>query len=582
MTRGLNQVFIMGSVGTSNLTENIGRPKQVLIVNVTRMGDLVQMGTLLGRLAEEWPGCAVDLIIDRRFAPVAALLPGLREVVAYDFHELIDESRTAVKDLVSLYREMAEWVRPLAERRYDRIINLTFNRASALMVGTIGSSDIRGARTAWDGGTVIGNPWMAYFADMHHFRRINRFNLVDIYALGGSGPGAFTPLKLTIEREERERAYRALSADGHERMEWIAVQAGASDVMKAWRPQLFGRTLALLSKQWSGGIMFLGAEPEKETVAQVVREYQAAGGTNPIKNLTGQTTIPQVTALLAASRLLLTNDTGPMHLAVAVGTPVVDLSVGHVDFRETGPHGPGHWVLQPELDCAPCGFDQVCAHHACKDRLQVDQVAALLLHVLGQGPFPSNIREFRVYQSDVDEDGLGTFRCRAGQEPAHEAWYATFWRRYWYETFIGRSSHVPSPTTQPPDAESVRSVIESVMPAVARACAQAREIVRVATSRPLDVKKLQMLQRSLAQERERLVALAMDSMATKPLTVSFLRALQSDDIEGLEKMARHQTLVYEQWRARLLQVEQALVMSDHGGLKHLPMSRPVPVVAHGG
>lgn len=572
----------MRSVGTSNLTESTGRPKQVLIVNVTRMGDLVQMGTLLGRLAEEWPGCAVDLVIDRRFASVAALLPGLREIVTYDFHELIDESRAAVKDLVSLYREMTEWVRPLAERRYDRIINLTFNRASALLVGSIGAPDIRGARTAWDGGTVIDNPWMAYFADMHHFRRINRFNLVDIYALGGSGPGPFTPLKLTVEKADHEWARRVLSADGHERTEWIAVQAGASDVMKAWRPQLFGRTLALLSKQWNGGVVFLGAEPEKETVAQVVREYRAAGGTNPTKNLTGQTTIPQATALLAASRLLLTNDTGPMHLAVAMGTSVVDLSVGHVDFRETGPYGPGHWVLQPDLECAPCGFDQVCVHHACKDRLQVDQVAAMLLYVLGQGPFFSDIRGFRVYQSDVDEDGLGTFRCRAGQEPAHEAWYATFWRRYWYETFTGRSSHVPSPTAPPPDIDAADCAIESLAPAVARACAQARAIVRVATSRPLDGKTLQMLQRSLAQERERLVALGMDSMAAKPLTVAFLRAVQSDDIDGLEKMACHQALVYEQWRARLLQVGHALAVSGHRGLKHLPMSRSVPTVVHGG
>lgn len=572
----------MGSIGTSNLTESARRSKQVLIVNVTRMGDLVQMGTLLGRLAQEWPGCAVDLVIDRRFAPVAALLPGLREVVTYDFHELIDESRTAVKDLVSLYREMTEWVRPLVERRYDRIINLTFNRASALLVGTIGSPDIRGARTAWDGGTVIDNPWMAYFADMHHFRRINRFNLVDIYALGGSGPGPFTPLKLTVEKADYEWARHVLSADGHERMEWIAVQAGASDGMKAWRPQHFGRTLALLSKRWSGGVVFLGAESEKETVAQVVREYRAAGGTNPIKNLTGQTTIPQATALLAASRLLVTNDTGPMHLAVAVGTPVVDLSVGHVDFRETGPYGPGHWVLQPEVDCAPCGFDQVCAHHACKDQLQVDQVAALLFHALGGGPFPPDIQGFRVYQSDVDEDGLGTFRCRAGQEPAHEAWYAAFWRRYWYEMFSGLSSNVPFPTTPPPDADAADFVIESLVPAVARACVQAREIVRVATSRPLDVKKLQMLQRSLAQERERLVTLGMDSMATRPLTVAFLRAVQSDDIEGLEEMARHQALVYEQWRTRLLQVGHAFVMSDHRGLKHLPMSRSVPAVVHGG
>lgn len=531
--------------------------RQVLVVNVTRMGDLVQMGALLGRLAQEWPGCAVDLVIDRRFASVAALLPGLREVVTHDFHELIDESRAAVKDVVALYRELAEWVRPLVERRYDRIINLTFNRASALLVGVIGAPDIRGARTAWDGGTVIDNLWMAYFADMHHFRRINRFNLVDLYALGGSGPGPFTPLKLTVGRVDQEWARCVISANGHERMEWIAVQAGASDVMKAWRPQHFGRTLALLSKPWSGGFLFLGAESERGVVSQVLQAYREAGGRNPVSSEVGKTTVAQATALLAASRLLLTNDTGPMHLAVAVGTPVVDLSVGHVDFWETGPYGPGHWVLQPELDCAPCGFDQVCPHQTCKDQLQTDQVTALLLHVLGRGPFPSDIRGFRVYQSDVDEDGLGTFRCCAGQEPPDMAWHASFWRRYWYETFTGVQSRIPSTEIPPPDVDEARSVIESLAPAVERACAAADEVVRVATQRFVDAERLRALQRALSRERERLVALGMSTMATRPITTAFVRAIQSDDMEGLGQMARHHARAYQRWRAQLVHLGQA-------------------------
>ncbi|MCP9456795.1 MAG: hypothetical protein NNA18_11895, partial [Nitrospira sp.] len=122
----------------------------------------------------------------------------------------------------------------------------------------------------------------------------------------------------------------------------------------------------------------------------------------------------------------------------------------------------------------------------------------------------------------------------------------------------------------------------SLAPAVERACAQAREIVHVATSPPLDVKKLQMLQRSLAQEKERLVTLGMGSIATRPLTVAFLRTAQGDDVEGLEAMARHQALVYEQWWARLTQVRQALGVNDDVGLNHLPMSRFVPAVVHGG
>ena len=64
--------------------------KQVLLINITRMGDLVQMGTLLQRLQHEWPGVAVDLVVDERFAPIAKLLPHLRHIIDYDFHRLVD------------------------------------------------------------------------------------------------------------------------------------------------------------------------------------------------------------------------------------------------------------------------------------------------------------------------------------------------------------------------------------------------------------------------------------------------------------------------------------------------------------
>ncbi|NJL17807.1 MAG: glycosyltransferase family 9 protein [Nitrospira sp.] len=363
--------------------------KQVLILNITRMGDLVQMGALLSRLQEEWPGVAVDLVVDRRFAAVAALLKGLRQVIPFDFHALIDESRAVVKDVVSLYQDMKLWMKPLTECRYDRIVNLTFNRPSALLAGALGARDIRGARSAWDGGMVVDNPWMAYFCDFHQFRRFNRFNLVDIYALGGSGPGSFSPLHIMIPDEDRAWARQILAGSS----QWVAVQAGASDVMKAWRPHLFGLSLARLSQQWHGGFVFIGSAEEDATIAEVMRVYREAGGRNPVKNLAGRTTLSQLAALLAECRSLLTNDTGPMHIGVAVGTSVIDLSVGHVDYQETGPYGRGHWVIQPELECAPCGFEQVCAHHACKDRIAPNLVADLLLHVVKDMPSPSHVSE---------------------------------------------------------------------------------------------------------------------------------------------------------------------------------------------
>jgi ADP-heptose:LPS heptosyltransferase len=532
--------------------------KQVLIINITRMGDLIQMGPLLARLQEEWSGVAVDLVVDRRFAPVASMLKGLRNVVSFDFHELIDSSRAAVKDVVSLFQEVAGWVRPLAERKYDRLINLTFNRPSAFLASYIGAPDIRGGRSAWDGGIVIDNAWMAYFTDIHRFRRINRFNLVDVYALGGSGAGAFAPLQLTLTQESQEWARRFLASAEETPAQWIAVQAGASDVMKAWRPQSFGSTLARVSERWQGGIVFIGAASERETVAQAIQAYRSAGGRNPVLNATGRTSLEQLTALMAECRLLLTNDTGPMHLAVAVKTPVIDLSVGHVDFQETGPYGPGHWVLQPELDCAPCGFEQVCAHHSCKDRLPPDHVAELILYTLGGGPFPSGVLTYRIYESGVDEDQLGTFRLRVGREPASTAWYAAFWRRYWYESFTGLLSHVPMPDGPAPDAEDAIRRLVAMRPRLDALCKRAEDIVRTASRTPIATGLLASLQQEQVRERESTMRMGLDSLATAPLTTEFMRTLHNDNVLGVDRLALHHANAYRRWRAQLADIQRRL------------------------
>lgn len=552
---------VRGAKNLKSETRNM-RPqimKQVLIINITRMGDLVQMGALLSRLQEEWPGVSVDLIVDRRFASVAALMTGLREVIAFDFHELIDESRAAVKDVVALYREVNTWVRPLTQRRYDRIINLTFNRPSALLTGAIGAPDIRGARSAWDGGMVVDNPWMAYFCDFHQFRRFNRFNLVDVYALGGSGPGSFAPLQVQIPQEDRVWAKQVLAGTS----QWLAVQAGASDVMKAWRPQLFGLSMAQLSRQWSGGLVFIGSAEEETTIAEVMRVYKEAGGQNLIKNLAGRTTLSQLGALLAECRTLLTNDTGPMHIGVAAGASVIDLSVGHVDFQETGPYGPGHWVLQPELECAPCGFEQVCAHHACKDRIVPDLVTDLLLHVLKAMPSPSRVSGVRLYGSDVDEDGLGTFRLKGGAESVETTWYADFWRRYWFEAHTGTGSRVPAPDGPVPDAAKARASVQRLVPLLKTACRRADEIARLVVRGQSAFAQVKQLQHEQGNEKERLLFTGMSSSATAPITAAFLRQLHSDNVKGLDRLARHHADAYRTLLTRVFDIERRL-FGTHG------------------
>ena len=554
--------------------------KRVLLINITRMGDLVQMGTLLQRLQHEWPGAEVDLVVDQRFAPVAKLLPHLRHIVGYDFHRLVDESRAQTKDVVSLYQDMTRWAAPLVEARYDRVINLTFNRRSGLLTSYLGAKDIRGIAAPKDGDVTIHNPWMAYLTDVHHERRFNHFNLVDIYALGGSGTGPFAPLSLTIAPDTAQWARDFLAPHGGEQFTWVAVQVGASDPMKAWRPQLFGQTLAALSRQAPVGYVFIGTEEERKAIHLAQTTYRQTGGTAPFCDAVGKTSLPQLAAVLSQCRLLLTNDTGPMHLAVAAGTPVVDLSVGHVDFRETGPYGPGHWMVQPDLECAPCGFDQVCFHHGCKDRLVPDQIAALCLHVLTGAAFPRSITGARIYRSRADEDGLGSTELQAGREDPLVEWYGRFWRRFWFEEFTGRASQVPSHPEPSPDSADALVIFEHLTPLAKQLVSTAEELLRLTSKRPLPVSALKQVQLRETAQRQQILALSMQSPATASLTVAMVRDTHNDDGSDLTGLAQARLATYRRWHKRLHAVAttfhaftSAQGAVRRGKSRHLPMAR---------
>ncbi len=524
--------------------------KQVLIINVTRMGDLIQTGPLLSRLREEWLDVAIDLVVDRSFAPTAALLTGLRQVISCDFTRLLDDCRTQSKSLVTLMQEMTAWAAPLREAGYDRIVNLTFNRQTGLLASYIGAPELRGITAGPDGSPSVQNPWLSYFTDLHRHRCFNRFNLVDLYAMGGSGPGAFSPLSVTVPADGRAWADVFLRSQGQIARRWIAVQAGASDIMKAWRPEYFGRTMARLSLHSDVGFVMIGTAAEADSIELAKSTYRASGGAAPILDASGQTTLHQLVGLLSRCQLLLTNDTGPMHLAVGVGTPVIDLSVGHVDHHETGPYGPGHWVIQPDLACSPCGFDQICAHHACKDRLLPEEVASLCLHAIGLGPFPSWSAGVRVYQSSADIDGLGSFILRAGHVDAGVAWYAAFWRRFWYEDFTGKPSQL-APNSEPaPDHDHALAWMKEAVQPLRRLEQHARHIVALTRRHPLPVSMLQREQARLRQEREQLLPRMMAHSVTGPATVAMIRDIHNDDVVGLTMLADRQVKAYQRWQQR--------------------------------
>ena len=531
--------------------------KQVLIINITRMGDLIQMIPLLARLEEECPGVAIDLIVDQQFSRVANLLPGIRHVFAFDFQNLMDESRVRARDVVSLYQDLSNWANPLLNVGYDRVVNLTFNRRSAFLVKFFDCPDERGMTTAHDGSVLVKNSWMKYFLDYHAYRQVNRFNIVDLYALGGSGPGRFHPIQLTVTSELRHWARAFLRHSGTPDT-WVAVQVGASDPMKAWRPEYFGQLMAHLSHEQKLGFLLIGTKKEEPAVKEAMQVYQQAGGQGVLCDAVGRTSVPELIALLQQCQLMVTNDTGPMHMAVGVETPVLNVSVGHVDFRETGPFGPGHWVVQPDIVCGPCGFEKVCPHHACKDLIIPQEIAKLALHILGRNEFPMFESKIRVYEGGMNEDQLGTFVLRSGYEPTLTSWYGAYWQRYWYEWFSGRKSQVPISMTPPPDHDEALQLWEQVAPQLDTLCQEAERVLHLCRQQPVPVQQLKETQHLLKYETLAMKELVSHSLAFGPLGAASFREMFNLEGQTLLNMAEENAAIFHVLRTRARLISEQL------------------------
>lgn len=146
---------------------------------------------------------------------------------------------------------------------------------------------------------------------------------------------------------------------------------------KNWPPERFSEVARGLQKEAGATIFAMGAEEDAPSCARIERE---TGGL--VRNLCGQYGLVQTGGLLAEMDLIISNDSGPIHMAAAIGTPVLAL-FGPTDPRRTGPYGASHRVIQSDEECAPC-YRRICrqANGNCMAGIAVRTVLSAALEML--------------------------------------------------------------------------------------------------------------------------------------------------------------------------------------------------------
>jgi heptosyltransferase-2 len=161
---------------------------------------------------------------------------------------------------------------------------------------------------------------------------------------------------------------------------WVGLNPGAFyGTAKRWIPERYAAVGDLLARRTGARIAILGGAAERG-----IAESIAAGMRAPARNLCGQTGLPELAGVLSRMAVVVTNDSGPMHVAAALGVPVVAV-FGPTDERETGPVGDGHRIVREPVYCAPCKLRECPIDHRCMTRIPADRVAAAAEDALARG-----------------------------------------------------------------------------------------------------------------------------------------------------------------------------------------------------
>jgi ADP-heptose:LPS heptosyltransferase len=283
----------------------------------------------------------------------------------------------------------------LVRQRYHAVINLSHRPEAAALAGAVRADSLVGPWRGKEGHLRITGNWQLYRASLIHNNRYNLYHWANLNLLDSIPPERLTP----------EAWYQPLPRPPRQNVPGgarVGLFLGASRPEKHPDADFWSQLADLLLRKGFRPVL-LGGEAEK-TLGHTVADRLKA----PSLNLCGRFSVQGLSAFLAELDLCITPDTGPMHIAVQQGTPVLNLSLGPVNPWETGPFFPGHHVLHAALDCIGC-WSCTQDRLLCRDHMRAPIVARVAQALLSGADGPALVQAAKgleLLRSARDVHGL--------------------------------------------------------------------------------------------------------------------------------------------------------------------------------
>ncbi len=321
---------------------SIGR---ILIVKLRAVGDVVLSTIVLQNLRQAFPEAQLDVLTESASADIVRAHPAVSSTLVYD------RSTMSGLDLIRLVRK----------RRYDVVFDLFGNPRTALLTRLSGARDrvgyrFRGRSYAY---TVVVNP---RGGTVHN----TQFNLDALEAVGI--PVTDRSIRLHPSKADRQVVDQFLQASGLQGKTLVGVNIGGGWYTKRWSVENFAALADRIARQYGWSIVLPWGPGQLGDVQELRRVMHEPALVPPA------TTLLQLAALFERCMYVVSNDSGPMHIAAASGSRVLGI-YGPTRPELQGPYGAGNRTIRREgLDCLGCNLTQCTIGNICMTELTVDMV----------------------------------------------------------------------------------------------------------------------------------------------------------------------------------------------------------------
>jgi heptosyltransferase-2 len=364
----------------SGLTSAAGRPpfdpagvKRILVKKLGGLGNVVMGTPMLAQLGETFPSARITVLVQSEAASQAlAGLPFVHETI------VIPVDRYRARGPIGFLAAMLGMALKMRRARYDLVVNSYGGYGggswlSACLTYVMGGRWRVGyGRRPWSG---LYSRSLAPEGDIHEVDR----NVALVELLGPGSGRSGSRLMFALGPEEVRKAADLLAEHGISAGDFtVGIHPGCGPLkFKRWAPGRFAELADRLSADYGARVVLFGGPEEGELAGEIASIMD----TKPL-NLAGRTGLKLAAALISRMNVFISNDTGLMHVAAALGVPVVAV-FGPSDYRRTAPYGAGHAVVRADLDCIPCyrGRGPGCDEITCLDRVTVGEVLDAALSV---------------------------------------------------------------------------------------------------------------------------------------------------------------------------------------------------------